>query len=251
MKEFNLLEGIERAENSFYDTYLRSLHDKLKAGRRALILLLMIRNPLSDSENEGLLFTVVEQAFIELSAAIFANGRSAFLLIMKGYIYPAQCLLRTLWEQVVFMEYFRLYPDECLKWAKANVNDRAARTQRPDKAWGAIKAKGKASVLGGKRGKVYEFLTGYTHSRRNALFDLTVQINDSQAATSFGPAYKPKNLEFVLDYLVSDLVSAITIIEMVFHKRLRDQGSQSLHDLLIEILILAGLIGTSSDDESI
>jgi hypothetical protein len=244
VREFNLLEGIEKAEEEFFDTCLRRVSDKLKAARRALILLLMIREPLGRSEKTDKPFDEVEQAFIELAAAVFANGRSAFLLVMKGYLLSAQILLRTLWEQIVLMGYFRLYPDECRVWALASADERAARTPSPLDAWGAIRAKGQVSVLGGGRGrgKVYEYLSRYAHMHRDALFDLTIQINDTMAATSFGPAYKPTNLDFVIELLVSELVSAMKILEKIFESRLHETGIQPLDELLIDILTLAGML---------
>jgi hypothetical protein len=242
VREFNLLEGIEKAEEEFFDTCLRGVSDKLKAARRALILLLMIREPLGRSEKTDKPFDEVEQAFIELAAAVFANGRSAFLLVMKGYLLSAQILLRTLWEQVVLMEYFRLYPDECRVWALASADERAARTRSPEDAWGTIRAKSQVSVLRGKWKKVYEYLSRYAHMHRGALFDLTVQINDTTAATSFGPVYKPDNLDFVLELLISELVSAMEILEKIFESRLHETGIQPLNELLIDILTLAGML---------
>jgi len=240
MKDLNLLEGLERVEGEFFERYLRErgVFNKLKAARRALILLLMVRDQIGVDEETGRPFENVEQAYIELAAAVFANGRAAFLLITNGYLIPALILLRALWEQIVFMEYFRLYPERCRIWAVATDRS-AARTPSPLKAWGAVKAKGEDSVLGGKRGPVYEYLTRYAHSHRHALFDLTVAITDTMAGTSFGPAYEPTNLGFILELMTSLLVSALEVIEKVFETRLQRTGAQPLRSILISILELA------------
>lgn len=238
MKDLNLLEAIEKSEEEFCERYLSHVFNKLKAARRALILLLMVRDQIGLNEKTGEPFDDIEQAYIELAAAVFANGRAAFLLIMNGYLFPAQILLRALWEQVVFMEYFRLYPDECRTWVVAD-DPSAARTPRPQKAWGAVKAKAQDSVLGGKRDRLYDYLSQHAHSHRYALSDLTVAVSDKMAGTAFGPAYEPTDLGLIVELMTSLLVSAVEVLEKVFETRIRDTGGQPLKEVLKAILELA------------
>ena len=239
MKDLNLLEGVEAAEGQFYERHLRSQAlNKLKAARRGLILLLTLRDQIALNEQTGQPFDYVEQAYIELAAAVFVNARAAFILTKTGYLIPARILLRTLWEEVVFMEYFRLYPDESRAWALA-ANRSAGRTPSPRSAWSAVKAKARDSVLGGKRGPVYDYLTRYAHTHRHALFELTAASSDTKAATSFGPAYAATNVDFTLELMTSLLVSAIEVLERVFESRLRQTGAQPLTEILGSILKLA------------
>lgn len=238
MKDLNLLEAIEKAEEEFFERYLSHVFNKLNAARRALILLLTVRDQIGANEKTGEPFDDIEQAYIELAAAVFANGRAAFLLIMNGYLFPAQILLRALWEQVVFMEYFRLYPDECRTWVVTD-DPSTARTPKPQKAWRAVKAKAQDSVLGGRRGGLYDYLSRYAHSHRYALSDLTVAVNDKIWGTAFGPAYEPTDLGSIVEKMTSLLVSAVEVLEEVFETRIRDTGAQPLREVLKGILELA------------
>jgi hypothetical protein len=241
MTELNLFAGVEAAEEGFYNEYISPLFEKWKAARRALLVLLMIREPLGQSEQAGEPFDALEQAYVELAAAVFANGRAAFLLIELGYLFPAKTLLRSLWEQVTFMEYFRLYQEEGRAWASATPKDKSARTPEPTQAWSAIRAKGGASILGGKRKQLYEYLTSYAHSHRAALFDLTTPMDEEMVATAFGPAHQPSDLDLVVQMLVILLVSAIEVLQRQFDDRLRVAQAQQVDSILRDIERMAGL----------
>ena len=240
--EPNLFAGIEAAEAAFFTDHLTPLFEECKAARRALLLLLYLREPLGQSEETGESFDVLEQSYIELAAGVFANGRAAFLLIAQGYLFPAKILLRSIWEQVVFMEYFRLYPETGRAWASAEYGQRAARTPEPMQALNAINAKGDATVLGGKRGRLYEYLTPYAHAHRAALSEFTTTPNEQMFATVFGPAHEPKDLDLVLQLLVSLLVSAVEVLRKQFQERMREVQADNWDSVIRDLLSRAKLL---------